>query len=94
MLAEVARDQAPVEIVAAAGGVADDDRDSPARKERLDRLGGGVGRKQQDRDAQYAMQHRLSRHGNASACMDVTMQPGRKTFRGDGVPIISTNKLD
>src|SRR5262249_18709572 len=39
MLAEMARDQTPVEIVAAACGVADDDGDGPARKELLDRLG-------------------------------------------------------
>jgi hypothetical protein len=48
VLAEVARDDAAIEIVAAACGVADDDRDGASRKQLLDRLGAaGVGRKQQ-----------------------------------------------
>src|SRR5262249_5908981 len=47
MPAEVARDHAAVEIVAAAGGVADGDGDGLAREELIDPLRGGAGRGKQ-----------------------------------------------
>jgi hypothetical protein len=67
VFAEVARDHAPIEIVAAARGVADGDRDGLAREKFVDRLGGSVvGREQQDCDRQPPTQHRLAQHEHAS----------------------------
>ncbi len=57
VLAQVARHHAAVEIVAAARGVADGDRDGLAGEELVGRLGGGLSRgQQQERNRQRSIQ--------------------------------------
>jgi hypothetical protein len=56
VLAQVARHHAAVEIVAAARGVADGDRDGLAGEELLGRLRGGLFGQQQQRNRQRSIQ--------------------------------------
>jgi hypothetical protein len=74
--AEMARDHAAVEIVAAAGGVADGDGERLAREELLDRLRGSVTRcQQQHREGRglkregLVKREGLARHGLIRHCL-------------------------